>query len=158
MESRAYGKFSPVRVVWLVLLVVAGAIPVLALLAWLTLSTAPAASAAPLAPSGPASAGDVTITGTTFPSFAFSPSVITVTAGSVVTWTNDSITTHTSTSDSSGPGAWDSSGILVGGVFTHTFMIAGTFGYHCAIHPSMTGTVVVLPLPPKAYLPAVLKP
>ncbi len=157
MEPRVSRKFSPVRVAWLVLFVVAGTLPVLALLAWLTLSTAPAASAAPLAPSVPAGAGDVIITGTTFSSFAFSPGVITVTAGSVVTWTNDSVTTHTSTSDGIGPGAWDSGGILPGGIFTHTFLLPGTYGYHCAIHTSMTGTVVVLPLPPKAYLPFVLK-
>ncbi len=35
-----------------------------------------------------------------------------------------------------------------GGQYTHTFMTAGTFNYHCTIHPSCTslaGTIVVLP-------------
>ncbi len=35
-----------------------------------------------------------------------------------------------------------------GGVYSHTFMTAGTFNYHCTIHPTCTtlaGTIVVLP-------------
>jgi plastocyanin len=30
-----------------------------------------------------------------------------------------------------------------GGRFTFTFQNAGTFRYHCTIHPGMVGTVVV---------------
>jgi plastocyanin len=30
-----------------------------------------------------------------------------------------------------------------GGGYSHTFATAGTFGYHCAIHSNMTGTVTV---------------
>jgi plastocyanin len=31
-----------------------------------------------------------------------------------------------------------------GGVFAHTFNTAGSFGYHCAIHTNMTGTITVV--------------
>ena len=27
--------------------------------------------------------------------------------------------------------------------YAHVFAVEGTFNYHCAIHPSMTGTVIV---------------
>ncbi len=164
MERRVYRKSDLERVVWLTLLALAGVLPTVALLTWLALPATPAALAAPrvVAPqavSSPSGTANVIITGTSFSDFAFSPSVITVTTGSAVTWINDSITTHTSTSDGTGPDAWDSGGILVGGVFTHTFLTPGTFGYHCAIHPNMTGTVVVVgpPLDKKAYLPAVIR-
>jgi len=30
-----------------------------------------------------------------------------------------------------------------GGVYAHTFLTAGTFPYHCSIHPAMTGSVLV---------------
>lgn len=32
-----------------------------------------------------------------------------------------------------------------GGVYTHTFANAGTFPYHCHIHPAMTGSITVDP-------------
>jgi plastocyanin len=71
---------------------------------------------------------------------AFSPSDLTVDAGTAVTWTNTDRTSHTSTSDVAG---WNSGTIAPGGQFSFTFATAGTFPYHCSIHPGMTGTVVV---------------
>lgn len=74
-------------------------------------------------------------------SFAFSPSTVTVNVGESVTWTNNQAgVPHTVTSDS---GAFDSGNLSSGGTFQHTFTTAGTFAYHCNIHPSMQGTVVV---------------
>jgi plastocyanin len=78
--------------------------------------------------------------GVTIANFAFAPTSITVAPGQVVTWTNKDSTTHTVTEDK---GAWDSKDLAVGGTFKHTFDQAGTFTYHCAIHSSMHGTVVV---------------
>jgi plastocyanin len=72
--------------------------------------------------------------------FAFQPASIQVAAGSTVTWTNTGAATHTVTSDS---GAFDSGNVAPGASFSHTFDTAGTFTYHCSIHPQMTGTVVV---------------
>jgi plastocyanin len=71
---------------------------------------------------------------------AFNPDQLDVAAGTTVTWTNTDSITHTSTSDGSG---WNSGNIAPGGQFSMTFPNAGTFPYHCAIHPGMVGTVTV---------------
>jgi plastocyanin len=71
---------------------------------------------------------------------AFAPDSLDVTAGSTVTWTNTDSVTHTSTSDN---GAWNSGNIGSGKQFSVSFPTAGTFSYHCTIHPGMVGTVVV---------------
>jgi plastocyanin len=42
-------------------------------------------------------------------------------------------------------GSFGSGTLAQDAAFTRAFPIAGTFAYHCAIHPSMTGTVVVTP-------------
>lgn len=71
---------------------------------------------------------------------AYSPSPLTVGVGSAVTWVNNDSVAHTSTSNG---GTWNSATIAPGGRFTFTFQSAGTYTYHCTIHPGMTGTVVV---------------
>ena len=73
---------------------------------------------------------------------AFQPTSITVKAGSTVTWKNTGSGTHTVTA---GDGSFDSGQVAAGSSFQHTFATAGTFAYHCTIHSSMTGTVVVTP-------------
>jgi len=75
--------------------------------------------------------------------FAFKPASITIKAGVTLTWTNKDGATHTVTSDN---GAFTSSGDLATGeTYQFTFMTAGTYPYHCAIHPAMKGTVTVTP-------------
>ena len=71
---------------------------------------------------------------------AFTPGNLEIAVGSTVTWTNTDSVSHTSTSNASG---WDSGIIGPGRQFSFTYQTAGTFPYHCAIHPGMTGTVVV---------------
>jgi plastocyanin len=71
---------------------------------------------------------------------AFSPSTITVTAGTTVTWTNKDGVAHTVTSSS---GSFDSMSINPNGTYSHLFSAAGTFPYICTIHPTMTATVIV---------------
>lgn len=71
---------------------------------------------------------------------AFTPSTITVTAGTTITWTNKDSYAHTVTSDSK---LFDSGNIANGGTFSFTFATAGTYPYHCTIHTSMTASVVV---------------
>lgn len=77
--------------------------------------------------------------------FAYTPSTITVKAGTTVTWTNNGPSAHTTTSDG---GVWDSGTLGAGGTFQFTFTQPGTFSYHCTIHPpnlypGFTGTVTV---------------
>ena len=73
--------------------------------------------------------------------FAFSPNNLTVKTGATVTWVNKDSTTHTVTSDN---GAFTSSSNLnPGSNYTFTFTKAGTYPYHCSIHPEMKGTIVV---------------
>jgi len=71
---------------------------------------------------------------------AYTPNAITVSVGGTVTWTNNDSTSHTSTANG---GAWNSGSIAPGGKFTMTFSAAGSFPYHCSIHPGMVGTVTV---------------
>jgi plastocyanin len=73
-------------------------------------------------------------------SYAFSPSTITVTAGTTITWKNYDNVAHTVTSDN---GLFDSGSIQQNATFTHTFDSTGTFAYHCTPHPMMTASVVV---------------
>ena len=70
----------------------------------------------------------------------FTPDALDIAAGTMVTWTNTDSTSHTSTSNAAG---WDSGIIAPGRQFSVTYQVAGTFPYHCAIHPGMVGTVVV---------------
>jgi plastocyanin len=72
--------------------------------------------------------------------FAFDPASVTVKVGESVTWTNNDNATHTVTADN---GEFKSSDIAQGATFTFKFDKAGTYPYHCSIHPSMTGTVIV---------------
>jgi plastocyanin len=75
--------------------------------------------------------------------FAFTPKTLTVPVGTTVTWNNVSDTAHTSTSDDSSAVKWASPDIQPGSTFQFTFTKAGTYTYHCNIHPSMTATIVV---------------
>lgn len=72
---------------------------------------------------------------------AFSPSSLSVPAGSTVTWKNEDSYAHTVTM--SGKGGFDSGNLDGGKTFSKTFTNAGTYSYACSIHPSMTGTVTV---------------
>jgi plastocyanin len=72
--------------------------------------------------------------------FAFAPDSSDVKVGDSVKWTNSDGATHTVTADD---GAFDSGNLAAGKAFSFTFDKAGTFAYHCNIHQSMTGTVVV---------------
>jgi plastocyanin len=71
---------------------------------------------------------------------AFTPSTITVAAGTTITWTNKDGVPHTVTSNS---GLFDSNSIGQNGTYSHLFSTAGSFPYHCTIHPAMTATVNV---------------
>jgi plastocyanin len=85
--------------------------------------------------------------------WCFSPNPIRITAGSTVTWTNATVPTHTATSDT---GAWTTGNIGPGATSGPvTFNTAGTFTYHCAIHSTMTGSVIVSAVAPAPSSPPV---
>jgi plastocyanin len=63
-----------------------------------------------------------------------------VPVGTTVVWQNNDTIAHTSTSNAAG---WNSGTIGPGQSFQFTFTSAGTFPYHCTIHPNMVGTVTV---------------
>jgi len=76
----------------------------------------------------------------------FIPSIVTISVGETVTWANTDTAAHTATSGSAADGAdgiFDSSLMMAGGSWSHTFDTAGTYGYHCAVHPWMEGTIIV---------------
>ena len=72
--------------------------------------------------------------------FAFSPRELTVSVGDTVTWANADAQGHTATADD---GAFDTGTIAGNAAKAVTLTSAGTFAYHCRIHPTMTATLVV---------------
>jgi plastocyanin len=87
--------------------------------------------AVPLVPAGATSAS------VSVQDFSFTPASVTVGQAETVTWTFHAM--HTTTSNQ---GFWDS-GIRSSGRYVVAFLDGGTFGYHCSMHPSMTGRVHV---------------
>ena len=71
---------------------------------------------------------------------AFDPATVTIKVGESVTWTNQDSTNHTVIADN---GEFESSDLDQDATFTFKFDKAGTFPYHCSIHPTMKGTVLV---------------
>jgi plastocyanin len=90
----------------------------------------------------PVEAGGMTVS---IQNYMFAPATLSVPVGTTVTWTNNDTVVHTSTSDVS---VWDSGPITPGQSYSYTFSRAGTFTYHCMIHPYMHGTIVVGGAPP----------
>jgi len=74
--------------------------------------------------------------------FEFSPSLITVPAGTQVIWVNGDDDAHDIIGDG---GAFRSTPMDTGDHYAFTFTRPGTYGYHCGLHPHMVGKVVVTP-------------
>jgi len=102
-------------------------------------SSSPAPAATPAQVTGAATV--------TIQNFAFVPASVTVPRGTTVTWVNQDPVNHRVLNDAGGSiaeGALFSSGSLPqGGTYSFTFNTPGTYPYHCSIHPSMKGTVIV---------------
>lgn len=94
----------------------------------------------PPAPTKPASLQGGATIAVTIQNLAFTKSSITIKKGDTVVWTNADSMGHTVTGNTGGPA---SPTISTNGTYSYTFNSVGTFPYHCSIHPSMTGTVVV---------------
>ncbi len=75
---------------------------------------------------------------------AFPDGTFTIAKGTTVTWTNRGSNPHTVTEDG---GAFDSGiipSVAPANTYARQFDSAGTFPYHCDVHPSMTGTITVV--------------
>ncbi len=72
--------------------------------------------------------------------FAFEPKTLDVQVGDTVRWTNADSAAHTVSAEEY---VFESGSLAGGTSFSFTFKAAGTFGYRCDIHPSMTGYVIV---------------
>jgi YVTN family beta-propeller protein len=83
----------------------------------------------------PAGAAKVSIA-----NFAFAPATLAITAGESVTWSNDDGAPH-GLAYKDGTKGIDV--LLPGASFSRTYDKPGTFDYLCAVHPYMTGKVVV---------------
>lgn len=73
----------------------------------------------------------------------FTPSQISVEKGATVTWNNDDKVAHTVVDDLKNVGGPASGNIAPGQTYSFTFTKSGSYQYHCSIHSSMRGTIVV---------------
>jgi len=105
-------------------------------------SEAPSSAAPSAAGSAPCavaqSAGTVAVK---IANFAFSPASVTAKVGDTITWTNSDSAGHTATLDDQA--ACTTSTLATNASGSITFSAAGTYPYHCKIHPNMTGTITV---------------
>ena len=72
--------------------------------------------------------------------FAFSPASMTIKVGDSVTWTNQDSVGHSATADDN---SFDTGVLAQGKSGTITLSKAGTYTYHCRIHPMMHGIIIV---------------
>ena len=101
-----------------------------------------AAACGSSSPSAPTVAADVTISMVgDRADQSFAPNPATVRVGQTVAWKNNDSTTHDATQDAS---RFQTGSVSPGATSSAIAMsTAGTFTYHCTIHPGMVGTLVV---------------
>jgi len=73
-------------------------------------------------------------------SFMFSPTTLTVAAGTTVKWSNRDEEPHTVVSET---GLFRSPALDTNESFSFRFDEPGTYRFVCSIHPQMTGTIIV---------------
>jgi len=76
-------------------------------------------------------------------SLAFSPSTLTINAGEVITFAFGSVAHNVAFDNPNAATPADIGGLNTNTSIQRTFTTAGTYNYHCTIHPFMTGAVVV---------------
>jgi plastocyanin len=72
--------------------------------------------------------------------FAFSPRTLTIPVGAKVTWTNKDEEPHKVVEVNT---TFTSQPLDTDGNFTYQFNTPGTYEYFCALHPRMTGKIIV---------------
>ena len=73
--------------------------------------------------------------------WTYTPNTLSVAAGTAVTFANHGKEFHTVTSDD--PGRLFDISLDVNKIASFTFARAGTFSYHCGVHPQMKGVIRV---------------
>ncbi|MHB8508705.1 MAG: cupredoxin domain-containing protein [Candidatus Dormibacteria bacterium] len=96
----------------------------------------------PATPAPAAAAATVTVIPDPATIGAFTPPAVNIKVGETVLWKFEDLNPHTVTSDTN-MGSYSSQPSPKGKEYRHQFNTAGTFHYHCAIHPEMMGTVTV---------------
>ena len=93
-------------------------------------------------PTAPSTAADVTVTiQANNASNSYAPNPVSMRLGQTIAWRNADSITHTATQDS---GGFNTGSVAAGATSAATMMnTAGTFAYHCTIHPGMVGTINV---------------
>jgi plastocyanin len=84
---------------------------------------------------------------------AFKPASRTIATTDAIKWTNTDTKNHQVVANN---GSFVSPTIAPGKTYTHTFNTAGTFNYHDALHPSLTGKIIVTGPPPAVTIGAAL--
>ena len=97
------------------------------------------ATTAPASASATAPAGEPQVT---IDNFAFTPQELTIASGTKVTWLNRDDVPHTATSSDSPP-KFNSKALDTDDKFSFVFTTPGTYPYFCAVHPKMTGKIIV---------------
>ena len=111
-----------------------------------TATTPPTATPTPTSPPSPTPTPKTTVVTVKIvevnEKYSFQPATLTIKSGTQVVWLNSTDAPHTVTSDTSG--VFDSpSNITQNQTYKFTFTSAGTFPYHCNIHPYMKATITV---------------
>lgn len=71
--------------------------------------------------------------------FLYAPATVSILVNGTVTWENPTGVNHNITFGA------ESNALANSGTYERDFPAEGTFSYHCAIHPQMSGTVQVVP-------------
>jgi len=74
--------------------------------------------------------------------FTLDPPTLTVSTGTQVTWINHDDVPHTATSNVK-PRTFNSGTLDTDDQFSYVFNTPGSYDYFCALHPKMTGRIVV---------------
>jgi plastocyanin len=105
-------------------------------------TTAPGATTGPVATTGAAPCTEstaATVVATTVAGNTWSP--VSAAVGDVITWTNNDAVPHAVALDD---GSCSMAGnIPGGGTRSLVFSVAGSFPFHCSVHPSMKGTITI---------------
>jgi plastocyanin len=95
-------------------------------------------------PSHPPAAEQLKLTTATIDikNFAFDPATLEIKVNTAVEWVNGDTTTHDITGDTEN-WSWFDFDLEPGESTTFFFETPGVYDYHCDIHPSMKGTIIV---------------